>query len=137
MPSTRPYFNPHQGCIRGGSDLGCWDFSILDFRKIEIFRKRQKWTEIRDFWHFLRYLRLFHLDIDNFKASKSSFSRRIEPFLKKIVNFQNFWRLWHQNFGIFSFFLPKVGIFCKKVTPSLGRSPPLIAALTLIPDLQI
>ena len=31
-----------RGASEGGGDRGCWDFSILDFRKIGIFRKLPK-----------------------------------------------------------------------------------------------
>ena len=52
----------HRGVQERGSDLGCWDFSILDFRKTGIFRKGPKWAETREFWGYIQtpwYLCIF------------------------------------------------------------------------------
>ena len=111
-----------RGATEGGSDLGCWDFLILDFRKIETFRKGPKWAEVRDSWHFIRYLRLFQLYIDDFHH----FSQKIRNFFEKCTNFQKSLAPAAPRFWDFSqFFAQKLGFFSKSHSPPRPVTPPV------------
>ena len=57
------------------------------------------------------------------------FLKKNRKFFEKLTNFQKVSYLWRQNFGTFFIFSAQKLGFSQKVTPSLGRSLPLLHPL--------
>ena len=94
--------------------------------KIWIFSDGPKNVQNQFLWHY-KFCKLSKKFLDLryqhhlgyvLKLHKYHFSQKIRNFFEKCINFQKFWRLRCQSFGIFrNFFRPKVGIFLKKSLP--------------------
>ena len=98
----------YQGC-NGGGDLGSWDFSkIWDFGSNKGY--------LGSFFILLRFLKLFHSLIDDFKPKNHDFSQKLENFSKILAPAK-------PKFGIFPIFSAQKLGFPPKSYP-LGRSPP-------------
>ena len=75
----------------------CQNFSSFEFKNWD-FLKKPKWTEMKNFWHFLRYLKLVYQYIADSKLQNRHFSQRKWNFFEKCTNFHKFWRIRRKNY---------------------------------------
>ena len=103
-----------RGATEGGVTCVVGNFQFWIFEKMVFFLKRPQWAEIRDFWYFLRYLRLFHIYIDDFKPQNHHFLKKIFIFSKNLPIIKKNCACGAKILGYFLIFsAQKLGFFAK------------------------